>query len=221
MMQDHRKNSLEYWNEIHLNNNRSAIKTDDWLEDFDEIIMRSDRPILDLGCGSGNDTLYLISKGKQVIACDQSENAIGSMKRDFPEITDTRCFNMLDGLPFKTESFEIVIADLCLHYFLEKDTAFVVSEIQRILVPGGHLFLRVNSLNDVNHGAGQGKQIEHHVFETESGMIKRFFDEDDIRYFFGAFEIKYMKEEIMSRYRLEKRLFRVCAKKQEKTSSHP
>ena len=213
MTQDHRNNSLEYWNEIHQNNNRSTIRMDNWLEDFDDIIMHSERPILDLGCGSGNDTLYLISRGKQVIACDQSENAIHSIKRDFPEITDTVCFNMLDGLPFEKESFDVVLADLCLHYFLKKETEYVISEIKRILVPGGHLILRVNSVNDVNHGAGQGKQIERHVFETESGMIKRFFDEEDVRFFFGGFEIVYLKEEIMSRYKLEKRLFRVCAKK--------
>ena len=213
MSQQHRNNSIKYWEQIHRDNAREKIRTDDWLEDFDEIILKAERPILDLGCGSGNDTLYLLNKGKQVIACDQSENAIGCIRRDFPEITEARCFNMLDGLPFENESFEIVIADLCLHYFGGEDTLFVISEIGRILIPGGHLFLRVNSVNDKNHGAGRGKEIERHVYETEAGTIKRFFDEEDIRYYFGSFELRYLKEETMDRYRLKKRLFRVCARK--------
>ncbi len=65
----------------------------------------------------------------------------------------------------------------------------------------------------MNHGAGQGEEIEHHVYETKTGTIKRFFDEEDIRLFFSDFEIEYLKEETMSRYKFEKRLFRVCAKK--------
>ncbi len=215
MTPEHKTNSLKYWNETHADQNfdRDAIRVDDWLERFDDIIMSSHLPILDLGCGSGNDTLYLLSKGKQVIPCDQSEVAIANIKRNFPEVTETRCFNMLDGFPFDDGSFEVVIADLCLHYFGEADTYAALSEIHRILVPDGHLIFRVNSVNDVNHGAGQGTEVEHHVYETESGTLKRFFDEDDIRLFLRDFEIEYLNEEVMTRYRLEKRLFRVCAGK--------
>ena len=115
--------------------------------------------------------------------------------------------------PFEDESFEVVIADLCLHYFTEKDTFGIIDEIKRILLPGGHLILRVNSINDVNHGAGKGTEIEKHLFETDDKRLKRFFDDEDIRYFFKDFEIEYMNEEIMSRYKLEKRLYRVCVRK--------
>ena len=38
--------------------------------------------VLDLGCGSGNDTLYLINKGKKVISCDQSSNAINNIRKN-------------------------------------------------------------------------------------------------------------------------------------------
>ena len=31
---------------------------DEWLNDFDEIINNCKTPILDLGCGTGNDSLY-------------------------------------------------------------------------------------------------------------------------------------------------------------------
>ena len=92
------------------------------MDKFETIIDSCSTPILDLGCGSGNDTLYLINKNKQVISCDQSSNAINNIKKNFPEVYDTKCFNMLDGMPFDNNSFELIIADLCLHYFKEKDT---------------------------------------------------------------------------------------------------
>lgn len=216
IQQEYRQNSLDYWNNVHKEYNRETIKVDDWLERFDSIIDNSSKPILDLGCGGGNDTLYLITKGKQVISCDQSENAIKNIIKNFPEVKETRCFNMLDGIPFEDDSFEVVIADLCLHYFNDGDTRSVISDIHRILVPGGHLILRVNSINDVNHGAGQGEEIEHHLFETIGKTIKRFFDEEDVREYFKDFNIEYLNEEIMTRYKLEKRLYRVCVRKDNK-----
>lgn len=209
----YRENSGKYWEDVHQSYDSTKIKVDDWLERFDDIIMASTRPIMDLGCGGGNDTKYLMEKGKQVIACDGSRNAIANLKANFPDIKEARCMDMLDGFDFEDESFEVIIADLCLHYFDEKDTEMIISELKRILVPGGHIILRVNSINDVNHGAGQGKEIEYHVYESSQGTMKRFFDEADIRKFFKEFEIEYLKEEIMSRYRLEKKLYRVCVRK--------
>ncbi|MBR5421843.1 MAG: methyltransferase domain-containing protein [Lachnospiraceae bacterium] len=213
MEQLYREKSYEYWQKIHKPIDREMVPVDDWLDLFADRIEKSVKPVLDLGCGTGNDTLYLIEHGKQVISCDQSENAIDNIRKNFPEVKEAMCFNMLDGLPFEDASFDLVIADLSLHYFREADTKSIISDIFRVLMPGGHLILRVNSVNDVNHGAGRGKEIEHHLFETDTKMIKRFFDEEDIRMFFKDFETEYLHEEIMTRYRLEKRLYRVCCRK--------
>ena len=126
-------NSLLYWDNLHKEYNREDITIDDWLDKFLDIIDDCQTPILDLGCGSGNDTLYLINKGKKVISCDQSSNAIKNIKKNFKEVYDTKCFNLLDGMPFAENSYDIVIADLCLHYFREKDTFKILKEIKRIL----------------------------------------------------------------------------------------
>ena len=39
-------------------------------------------------------------------------------------------------------------------------------DIKRILTNNGHLIFRVNSINDVNHGAGEGNEVEPHLYET-------------------------------------------------------
>ena len=212
-MELEKDNSLLYWDNFYKNYNPDNIKTDNWLDDFSNVINNCSTPILDLGCGSGNDTLYLIDKGKKVISCDYSINAINNIKKNFPEVYDTKCFNMLDGLPFDDNSFDIVIADLSLHYFREEDTFKIINEIKRVLTDKGSLIFRVNSINDVNHGAGEGIEIEHHLYETSDKRLKRFFDEKDIKYFFKDFDIEFLNEEIMTRYELEKRLYRCLAKK--------
>ena len=212
-MELEKDNSLLYWDNFYKNYNPDNIKTDNWLDDFSNVINNCSTPILDLGCGSGNDTLYLIDKGKKVISCDYSINTINNIKKNFPEVYDTKCFNMLDGLPFDDNSFDIVIADLSLHYFREEDTFKIINEIKRVLTDKGSLIFRVNSINDVNHGAGEGIEIEHHLYETSDKRLKRFFDEKDIKYFFKDFDIEFLNEEIMTRYELEKRLYRCLAKK--------
>ena len=73
MMYEESKRSLAYWEQIFAEHSEQRIQTDDWLDDFDSIIQACSTPVLDLGCGFGNDTLTLMQKGKQVIACDQSE----------------------------------------------------------------------------------------------------------------------------------------------------
>lgn len=212
-MREEQLKSLKFWDGIHRSYKREEIKVDNWLEEFLPIIQASQGPILDIGCGSGNDTLYFIAHGKKVIACDQSPNAIENIKKNFPEIWEARCFNFLDGFDFQDGVFEVICADLCLHYFRMEDTRYILGELKRILVPGGHIFVRVNTINDVLHGAGQGEEIEKHLFKMEDGTIKRFFDDKDIESVFSDFEIVFCKEQKMHRYQREKVVYTVCLRK--------
>ena len=100
----------------------------------------------------------------------------------------------------------------CLHYFRERTTFEVLEEIKRVLKPDGILLFRVNSVKDVNHGAGEGKEIEPHLYETSDGRYKRFFNQEDIERFFEDWEALFIHEEIMGRYKKEKVLWR-CAMK--------
>lgn len=210
--QDAIEKANERWNNIHSHYEREKIRYDDWLDLFDRAIKNCKTPIIDLGCGSGNDTLYLIEKGKNVIPCDYSKNAIENIKRNFPEVERTENFDMSKGLPFEDNFTNIIIADLSLHYFSEEKTFEILEEIKRVLKPNGLLLFRVNSVKDVNHGAGEGKEIETHLYETEDGRQKRFFDEQDIKKFFDEWENLYMHEEIMGRYGMEKVLWRCAVK---------
>ena len=209
---DANKKNLEYWDELHKNYERDKIEIDDWMWVFDKTIKESRGPAIDLGCGSGNDTLYLLNRGKNVFACDGSMNAVLNMRKNFPEIEGAICFDMLSVFPFGNNTTDLVVADLCLHYFTKEDTIKILKEIRRVLVNKGHLLLRVNSMNDINHGAGQGIEIEQHLYMTEDGRYKRFFDAKDIYETFNIFDIKYVREETMKRYKLEKKTYVVDAR---------
>ena len=80
-----KENSLEYWDNIHSKYERNEIKLDDWLDKFETIIDSCSTPILDLGCGSGNDTLYLINKNKQYFHQISFSLALGQIKLHKPQ----------------------------------------------------------------------------------------------------------------------------------------
>lgn len=211
---DSEKNAVEIandrWNAIHDSYERDEIKYDDWLELFWEYIDNCETPIIDLGCGSGNDTLYLAEKGKMVIPCDYSQNAIKNIYRNFPEIKRAECFDMTKGLVFEDNFTDIIICDLSLHYFTEQKTFQILNEMKRVLKPGGMLLLRVNSIKDVNHGAGEGTEIEPHLYQTDDGRYKRFFDGEDFDKFFSDWKKIYLHEEVMERYTLQKILWKAA-----------
>ncbi len=154
-------------------------------------------------------------KNKIVVPCDFSEEAIKNIKINFPEITKTECFDMSIGIPFSDNYTDIIIADLSLHYFTENKTFEILNDIQRVIKPKGLLIFRVNSINDTNHGAGKGNEIEKHLFETEDGSYKRFFEQEDLTKFFYNWEIVYAKEETMTRYSLPKQVWK-CAVRSKK-----
>lgn len=187
----------------------NEIKYDDWLERFQNEVNNCKTPIIDLGCGIGNDTKYLIEKGKEVIPCDFSPIAIQNINKNFPEIKRTEVFDMTEGLPFEDNYTELIIADLSIHYFVEEVTFYILDEIKRVLKPNGTLLFRVNSINDTNYGAGSGKEIEHHLYEVsiQNGSLKRFFDKEDIDKFFEGWKILYLNEDILRRFLPEKKLW--------------
>ena len=204
----------DIWNDLHKNfakNNKP--KYDEWLDEFESIISNVETEIVDLGCGvTGNNTLYLLEKGKKVVSCDFAEEALNVVKTI--KGSKTLKFDMLDEFPFEDNSTDLVIADLSLHYFKEKDTNRIISEIKRILKPNGYLFFRLNSTNSTEYKKiieNGEKEVESNLFFNKN-MEKRFFDEKDINKFFKDFKIILMREENMARWCPDKIIWK-CASK--------
>lgn len=202
----------DYWNETHQKYSQGKIVYDNWLDDYKSVLDKCKTPALDLGCGTGNDTLYLTERGFKVIACDYSEIALDKIKNTFANV-ETKLIDISEPLPFNDNSFDLIIADLSLHYFDEKTTKSIMREIKRILNPNGHLLARVNSTADINHGAGQGKKIEENFYFVE-GYNKRFFDVSDAERFFSIIGKAEIKEADMLRYSKPKKVIEVNVEKE-------
>lgn len=200
-----------YWNETHKKFSSGKIVYDNWLDDYKDVLNKCKTKVLDLGCGVGNDSLYLTEKGFDVIACDYSDIAIEKINKEFNNV-ETKIVDISKRLPFEDNSFDLIIADLSLHYFDEKTTIAIMKEIKRILKPNGHLLARVNSVEDINHGAGQGKKLEENFYYVE-GYNKRFFTIQDAVKFFSIIGDTKVKEADMLRYSKPKKVFEILVQK--------
>lgn len=192
----------EIWNKLHKEfASKHSIKYDKWLVEFDNIILETQLPIIDLGCGStANNTMYLLEKAKKVISCDFSEEALNVVEKI--KGSTTKKFDMLDGLPFEDNSSDIIIADLSLHYFKEQETFKILKEIIRVLTPKGYLFFRLNSTDSTEYKKlieDNAKEIEFHLYFAND-MEKRFFSKDDIDHYFAGWEIISLAQENMTRW---------------------
>lgn len=197
-----------YWDQLFSGKEDMLPLYDDWLLKHRRIWEQSlDAAIIDLGCGEGGDSLFLTEQGYRVIACDGSEEALQRVRKHVPSALPTKV-NLLERLPFPSHSAKVIIADLSLHYFSWSETVDIVKEINRVLEPGGHLLCRVNSIHDVEFGAGQGIQLEPNYYES-NGHRKRFFDAEQLTELFQDWTIVYMREAMMNRYRAPKRLWEI------------
>lgn len=131
--------------------------------------------VLEIGCGRGHDTRHLLEAGCQVTTMDFSSTGLQQIARRLPAARLVYAA-LPNPLPFSAATFAYVVAGLSLHYFRWEDTRAIIQEIGRVLQPGGALIFRVNSTEDVAHGAGRGEEIEPGLF-FHAGRYKRFFDE--------------------------------------------
>lgn len=201
----------DYWNQTHEKYGEGKPAYDDWLDKYASLISVCTTPVLDLGCGTGNDALYLSEKGKKVIALDYSEVAVNLVKQNVRGV-NALIADISKPLPFEDHTFDLIIADLSLHYFSGKTTIEIMKEIRRILKVNGCLLARVNSITDLNFGAGQGEKIEDNYYFVD-GYNKRFFSVEDAEKYFSIIGAVETKEATMLRYSKPKEVLEVLTKK--------
>jgi len=92
--------------------------------------------VLDIGCGLGEFSHILTKKGFAVQCADGSKTYVRRMKK---KGFHAKCFDFNEKFPYQKNSFDLVVSLEVIEH-VEKAEQFL-SEIHRILKPGGHLLL--------------------------------------------------------------------------------
>jgi ubiquinone/menaquinone biosynthesis C-methylase UbiE len=101
----------------------------------------SGRRILDAGCGSGPLSAALQAQGAVVTGLDLSAAMIDLARQRLGEDADLHVADLGAPLPFADAEFDDVVASLVLHYL--EDWGGPLSELRRVLQPGGRLIMSV------------------------------------------------------------------------------
>lgn len=149
--------------------------------------------ILDVGCGKGRYCIPL-SKNYDVYGTDISITAL----RDLREKAASRGFllpllhSSATHIPFKDNSFDVIICTGVLQHILENERREAANEIKRTLRPGGLLFFEAFGRGDFRYG---GDAVEPHTFSRKNGIIYHYFTKEELGRLFSDFEFIKFKEE--------------------------
>jgi SAM-dependent methyltransferase len=111
--------------------------------------------ILDVGCGRAVDAIKIAKKGGRPVGIEPSLTMLGHCKNC---VTDSGSYVALvqgigEELPFRTSSFDWVVCKGALDHF--PDPYKAISEMSRILKPGGKAVISIANFESLGHRLGR------------------------------------------------------------------
>jgi tellurite methyltransferase len=121
---------------------------------FDQLLRKRITPgmrVLDAGCGSGRNLVYLFQAGYDVCATDRDPNAVDVVRRMAATLAPSLPADHFRAEPvehcsFGDATFDVVISSAVLHFARDDEhLTAMVDEMWRVLRPRGILFCRLAS----------------------------------------------------------------------------
>ena len=202
-MKDYFKND-RYWAE-HI---KQKLEEDLWIDEYKEYF-NSKGKCLDLGCGIGQFSKKIMEYGYDVVSADISDIALNKVKEFNKNVVK---IDMRNGLPFSNNEFDLVFANLSIHYFSDEDTKKLLLEIKRTLKDKGLFIGSVNAIQGLKKIEKEAKEIEKHFYEYKNKLI-RLFDINDVNKYLEDFDIVKIEERETIRFEHKKNYIVFIVKK--------
>ena len=129
--------------------------------------------VLDVGCGTGENALYLAEKGFSVVGVDLATRAIDAAKAKSTERklkVDFRIANAL-SLEFKNDYFDNAIDSGLFHTFNDSNRVDFAREIARVLKTGGKYFMLCFSDKEPTNWGGPRRITKEEIATTFSPLF--------------------------------------------------
>ncbi len=151
--------------------------------------------LLDLGCGLGRHTVFFARQGFHVSAMDLSPEAVRSTQAWLKEegvSADVQMGDML-SLPYPDEAFDCLFSYHVISHTDTPGAKRIISEIRRVLAPGGEIFLTLCSKDTWSYkDAGFPVIDQNSVLKTDGAEVDVphfYVNLDDVFALFDGFEI--------------------------------
>lgn len=187
----------------------AARQRDPWLGRWLPLICAhaAGTPVLELGCGWGDDTAVLTAAGLAVTAVDLSDALLAQARQRVPGATFLQQ-DLCD--PWPLDHAGVILASLSLHYFDWVQTQALIRRAAGVLGPDGLLVCRLNSSRDVCYGAlgrlAGHRRIEPGLYHVH-GSPKRFVSAADVDRLFAGWRVLHRRHRVSLRFGLPKALW--------------
>ena len=150
---------------------------------------------LDLGCGNGRNTKYILENGFNVVGIDLSKIAISNtrklLKRSKFSPSRYKLINTSsDNFQYKKDSFDYIISDSTLDSMPINEFKKTLKLIYNSIKPNGLIYLNLINKKNVTH---KGKFLNSYDFliksKHENNTIQSYFDSKRIKENFKQFKI--------------------------------
>ncbi|MBW4526066.1 MAG: class I SAM-dependent methyltransferase [Phormidium tanganyikae FI6-MK23] len=140
------------------------------------IAIEPDMKVLDLCCGSGQTTQFLVERSNHVTGLDASPLSIRRAKQNVPEAEYVEAF--AEKMPFADYSFDLIHTSAAMHEMEAAQLRQIFQEVYRVLKPGG-VFTMVDFHTPTNPIFVPGLAVFFWLFETETAwqLIKLNLEE--------------------------------------------
>jgi len=148
---------------------------------------------LEIGCGTGKNTEWLLSKSKEILAIDLSEEMLAKAKEKIKsEKVLFQQFDINQPWTFASKQFDLIVFSLMLEHIENLDAIF--KQASNSLVKGGYVY--IGELHPFKQYAGskarfeteQGEQIvncfNHHISDFILAAKKQGFEIADVNEYF-------------------------------------
>lgn len=197
---DKYKETFDTWNKIAEIYQDKFMKLDLYNDTYDffcDAITKQNAKLLEIGCGPGNITKYLLNKKADfdILGIDIAPNMIELAKKNNPianfTVMDTREINTI------TTKFDGIIAGFCLPYLSQTECEDLILNSYELLNNNGVIYLSFVKGNDEDSGfkvgnAGRVYFYYHNLDDLKDQLIKTKFQDIKI------FEVEYKRSETES-----------------------
>ncbi|NJK54198.1 MAG: class I SAM-dependent methyltransferase, partial [Leptolyngbyaceae cyanobacterium SU_3_3] len=121
--------------------------------------------VLDLCCGSGQTTQFLVARSHHVTGLDASPLSIRRAQKNVPQADYIEAF--AEKIPLPDRQFDLVHTSVAMHEMEPQQLRQILQEVYRVLQPGGY-FAMVDFHQPTNPIFVPGLALFFWLFETET-----------------------------------------------------
>lgn len=195
---DRYKETIDTWNKLALPYQDKFMNLELYDASYDHIcdsITKKNAKILEIGCGPGNITKYLLSKRPDfdILGIDAAPNMIELAKKNNPSasfvLMDSRDINRIET------KFDGIVCGFCLPYISHIDSSKFINDCHNLLNENGLIYISFvdGHPDQSNFQVGSnGDRIYFHFYKLD--VLKQLLTDNNFSNF-QVFKVDYKKSE--------------------------